>query len=271
MASLDEGKPKKSKRSSSKKRSYSIADGPVIFENLSAAVIAEQLTLREWDLFRGIPDSDFLNKVWLQKPPPSNNVLVQLVNNFNLISLWVASEIVKTEDLKERVQVLKKFVNVCDFLFELGNFNGLMEIVAGLSMSAVQRLGKTWSFAGSGTKSTFERFSNIMVTKLNFQTYRHALSNVKLPALPYVGVLLRDLIFIEEGNPQTLSNGFFNFDRIHLLGKFILDIQRYKFTSYDIPVSPPIQNYFSSLKPLQDEELYQASVAVEKDHDSTLP
>lgn len=268
MGSADDTKSKKGKRLSMKKRSRanSVADGEACFDTLTAADIAEQLTLREWELFRIIPDSDFLDKTWLQKPAPLNNALVQMIDHFNLVSLWVASEIVNTEDLKDRANALKKFTSVCDLLFELGNFNGLMEVVAGLSLGCVQRLHKTWSLAGSGPKAIYEKFCNIMTTKQNFQTYRHALSATKPPAVPYVGVLLKDLIFLEEGNPLRLPNGFFNFDRIHLLGRLLLEIQKYKRISYDIPVLLHVQAFFASIRPPDnDDVLYEASIAVEND------
>jgi hypothetical protein len=265
----EDTKAKKGKRLSTKKRSRanSVADGEACFDTLTAADIAEQLTLREWELFRVIPDEEFLEKTWLVRPPPAHSLLAKMIDHFNVISMWVASEIVNTEDLKDRANALKKFIQVCDLLFELGNFNGLMEVVAGLSLGCVQRLHKTWSLAGSGLKSTFEKFSHIMTTKQNFQTYRHALSGTKLPAVPYVGVLLRDLIFIEEGNPLRLANGFFNFDRISLLGRLMLEIQQFKRVSYDIPVLPNVQAFFASLKALDnDDALYSASMAAENDH-----
>lgn len=268
----EDTKTKKGKRLSTKKRSRanSVADGEASFDTLTAADIAEQLTLREWELFRVIPEAEFLEKTWLSKPPPAFSPLIKMIDHFNLISMWVASEIVNTEDLKDRANALKKFIQVCDLLFELGNFNGLMEVVAGLSLGCVQRLHKTWSLAGSGLKSTFEKFSHIMTTKQNFQTYRHALSGTKLPAVPYVGVLLRDLIFIEEGNPLKLSNGFFNFDRIMLLGRLMLEIQQFKRVCYDIPVLPNVQAFFTSLKPMDnDDALYNASMAAENDHNDS--
>lgn len=267
----DESKAtKKGKRLSTKKRSRanSIADGDACFDSLAAADIAEQLTLREWELFRIIPESEYLDKVWLQRPPPSNSPLVRMIDHFNIVSMWVAEEIVNTEDLKDRVNALKKFLTVCELLFELGNFNGLMEVIAGLSLGCVQRLHKTWSLAGSGPKAVFERFSNIMTTKQNFQSYRHALSATKMPAVPYVGVILRDIVFLEEGNPLKLPNGFFNFDRIQLLGRLMLEITRFKRTAYDIPSLPQVQAFFAKLKsPENDDALYAASLAAEHDND----
>jgi hypothetical protein len=271
----DSKSSKKGKRLSTKKRSRanSVADGEACFDTLTAADIAEQLTLREWELFRIIPESEFLDKTWLMKPIVAGSQLVQMIDHFNIISLWVASEIVNIEDLKDRANALKKMISVCDLLFELGNFNGLMEVVAGLTMGCVQRLHRTWSLAGSGPKATYEKFSHIMTTKQNFQTYRHALTTTKLPAVPYLGVFLRDIVFIEEGNPLRLPNGFFNFDRISLLGRLIMDIQKYKHISYDIPVLPTVQTFFANLKPLDsDDSLYEASMAAENDHvDASAP
>lgn len=270
----EDTKSKKSgKRLSSKKRSRanSVADGEASFDTLTAADIAEQLTLREWEMFRVIPESDFLDKVFNMKPPPPNNALTTMVEHFNMLSMWVAAEIVHTEDLKDRANVLKKFGTVCEMLFDLGNFNSLMAIVAGLTLGCVQRLRQTWSVAGSSVKQSYERFFHIMSTKHNFQSYRHALSITKLPAVPYLGVYFRDIVFIEEGNPLKLPNGMFNFDRIQLLGRLMLEISRFKRIPYDIPVLPAVQAYFAQIKTYDDEELYAASFACESDsHDGIM-
>ena len=54
------------------------------------------------------------------------------------------TEIVNQEDPKNRVNTLKHFISVVNHLMTLNNFNGCMEIIAGLGNSAVNRMKKTW-------------------------------------------------------------------------------------------------------------------------------
>lgn len=67
-----------------------------------------------------------------------------MIKRFNLVSSWVATEIVKTEKMADRVVKVKKFLNIARRCHEIGNFNGIMEVLAGLQNSAIYRLKKTF-------------------------------------------------------------------------------------------------------------------------------
>ena len=48
-------------------------------------------------------------------------------------------------DLTQRVQVLKRFIDVIKECYELNNFFSTFTLVSGLNLSPVQRLKKTWA------------------------------------------------------------------------------------------------------------------------------
>jgi RasGEF domain len=60
-----------------------------------------------------------------------------MINRSNSIPYWVATEIVQRDNLEKRVAVLRKFIYIADHCRALCNFNGLMEILSGLNMTAV--------------------------------------------------------------------------------------------------------------------------------------
>lgn len=70
--------------------------------------------------------------------------IVAMIKRFNLVSTWVATEIVNTEKLTDRVMKVKKFLNIAKMCRDIGNFNGIMEILAGLQNSSIHRLKRTW-------------------------------------------------------------------------------------------------------------------------------
>lgn len=233
--------PSKSKRSGRSKKINYLNNEQMHFSSISPENFAEQLTLIESELFKEIQESDLLEKVWLSKNPPKNNPLCLMINLFNRISIWCASEIVSVQDLKERVNMLRKFISIAEHCYELKNFNALMALTASMNLTAVQRLEKTWSLVGNSYKSSFDKFTNLMSTKQNFQNYRSLLNNTKLPLVPYLGVFLRDLTFIDEGNSDYFESGLINFDKLILMGNFIVDIKYYQkvciyFKSYIIQI-----------------------------------
>lgn len=54
-----------------------------------------------------------------------------------------------------------------------------------------------------------DMLEGVMSCDFSWRAYRTAIHEAKPPCLPYIGVYLQDLIFIEEGNPGTLF--FLNF------------------------------------------------------------
>lgn len=116
------------------------------------------------------------------------------------------------------------------------------------------------------SRASFERMSNLVSTKQNFQSYRGALAGARPPALPYIGVYLRDLIFIEEANPGRLESGLINFDKIHLEGKVILEVRKHQKERYlQIKPAPNIHDFLRSVSPMTEDELFSQSLRVEPD------
>ena len=68
--------------------------------------------------------------------------------------------------------MIEFFIDVAKECINIGNFNSLMAIIAGLSMSSIQRLKKTWA------KVNTEKFSMLehqMNPSSNFGSYRSSL------------------------------------------------------------------------------------------------
>jgi hypothetical protein len=64
---------------------------------------------------------------------------------FNQISNWVATVFVTTENLKQRVKILKKFIDIADHLRAMGNYNGFMEVFSALQRGPCRRLNKAFA------------------------------------------------------------------------------------------------------------------------------
>ncbi len=85
------------------------------------------------------------NLSWAKKDKETKapNILGMILR-FNKVSMWVKNTIVTTENLKSRTEAVVKFIEVAERLRAMNNFNGIMEILAGLRSAAVHRLKKTW-------------------------------------------------------------------------------------------------------------------------------
>jgi hypothetical protein len=225
--SVHPGRSRKGSISKKNSKEKTILSDAFTFKDIGVTEFAEQLTWMEFEIFRKIADTELLDVAWVRAKEKAPNVL-KMVDMFNKISYWVATQILSESDVKERTWTIRRFINIAEKLFELNNFQSLMEVVAGLSMTAVERLKRSWAGLSSKEKGIFERLCRLLNTKNNFQSYRNTLCKVKLPALPYIGVVLRDFIYIDEGNAEKVENGMINFDKLYLNGLQLYELHRYQ-------------------------------------------
>ena len=67
-----------------------------------------------------------------------------LIDRFNNVSRWVATEIVLAPNHRQRISVLRRFIRLAEEFLAINNFNSLLEVLAGLNLAPVQRLKRTW-------------------------------------------------------------------------------------------------------------------------------
>jgi hypothetical protein len=227
--------------------------------------IARQLTLLEHQRFRDLPRCEFVRQGWNKKDGKSPSI-VSCIKKFNEISYWVAAEIVFCANAKQRVTVVKRMIQVANKCLAFNNFNTVMEIIAGLHMSSIQRLKKTWKALSSKYMAIFEEITKFIATEGNYRNYRLALSKVELPANPYLGVFLRDLTFIEDGNPDFVEDdSLMNFEKMRMISNVLSTISKYQKVPYNFEPVPVIQDYIinGTAVNLSDSALHKYSLLCE--------
>ncbi len=117
--------------------------------NIEPEILARQLCLIEFDLYSALQPKEFLNQAWNKgtvevKNQNAPNIRLMIANS-NKITMWVATEICQCKDLNLRAEVVNRFIRVAKALYDLNNFNGLVEVLSGFGISAVNRLNKTWA------------------------------------------------------------------------------------------------------------------------------
>jgi hypothetical protein len=107
-------------------------------------------------------------------------------------------------------------------LFNLNNFNGLMEIIAGLNFSSVKRLTPAWAKVSSKDRKVFEKLASRMAIHSNYKAYRQLFQKRAAPKLPYFAVILRDLMFVQVPIAHAYTTAHM---RTHALAHTDLSIQ----------------------------------------------
>ncbi len=116
------------------------------FIDIDPVEFARQITIIDSLTFKDIRPKECLDQGWekANKHERSPNIC-RMIKNTNDLTMWVASSIVKCEDIKARVNLIRYFVNVANACRDLNNFNAITAFVAGLTMGPVFRMTKTWT------------------------------------------------------------------------------------------------------------------------------
>ncbi|XP_058855092.1 ras-specific guanine nucleotide-releasing factor 1-like isoform X1 [Acipenser ruthenus] len=235
------------------------------FDNHSALEIAEQLTLLDHLVFKGIPYEEFFGQGWM-KPDKNERTpyIMKTTKHFNHISNLIASEILRSEDVNVRVTAVEKWVAVADICRCLHNYNAVLEITSSLNRSAIFRLKKTWLKVSKQTKALIDKLQKLVSSEGRFKNLREALKNCDPPCVPYLGMYLTDLAFIEEGTPNYTEDGLVNFSKMRMISHIIREIRQFQQTAYKVEHQPKTTEYLLDSSAVLDEEsLYEASLRIE--------
>ena len=235
----------------------------------SPKVLAQQITLLDYEVFKSIPIVEFLHQNWTSKqiPPPAANLLL-LIDRFNLTSSWVATELVKvTKDKALRIRVLAHMIGVANELLGLHHFNGVFAVMGGLSSAPISRLKETWAGLPQKPRDIYAKLQNVIETSKNFENYRKLINSATF-AIPYMGLVLQDLTFIEDGNQNIIpGTDLINFHKFLMLGEKLQWIetmqQNCPIRPEDQKPDPPVRDYLVHYQTFGEDETYHASLMCE--------
>ncbi|XP_052266560.1 ras-GEF domain-containing family member 1B-like isoform X2 [Dreissena polymorpha] len=202
--------------------------------------LAEQLTHIELERLSQIGPEEFVqafSKEETSKTVPvyrdmkKTHNLEAYVQWFNRLSYLVASEICSHLKKKNRVRLVEYFIDVAKECINIGNFNSLMAIIAGMNMNPVSRLKKTWAKVN---KTKFGILELQMDPSNNFGSYRSCMKAAMWRAqgatdarekivIPFFSLFVKDIYFLNEGCPNRFENGNINFEKFWQMAKHISD------------------------------------------------
>nr|XP_057926915.1 ras-specific guanine nucleotide-releasing factor 2 isoform X2 [Doryrhamphus excisus] len=235
------------------------------FESLSAMELAEQITLLDHIVFRSIPYEEFLGQGWMKFDKTERTPFIMKTSqHFNDMSNLVASQIMTHTDVGSRASSIEKWVAVADICRCLNNYNGVLEITSALNRSAIYRLKKTWAKVSKQTKALMDKLQKTVSSEGRFKNLRETLKNCNPPCVPYLGMYLTDLAFIEEGTPNFTEEGLVNFSKMRMISHIIREIRQFQQTPYRIEHQVKVTQYLLDKTLIMDEDtLYDLSLKIE--------
>ncbi len=146
----------------------------------------------------------------------------------------------------------------------LNNFNGLLEILAGLNNVAVSRLKHIWKQVSDEHRQKLAEFDELMSLKHNRRNYRELLDSINSkPCVPYLGAFLTDLLYLDEANPTEIKPGLINVEKLQMMGRTIHMLHNFQCTPYAIEPNAMVQQFLLEQREIVDDEiLYKQSLQI---------
>ena len=125
-------------------------------------------------------------------------------------------------------------------------------------------------------RATFNELTDFINPKSNYKNYRAKLSAHVGPVVPYMGVWLSDLTFIDDGNPKLIlpssplsdNHRLVNFDKCRMVSKCLRTIHSTQLAQYKLPGNKEIQELIMECHApgasLSESDAYKCCLACEK-------
>lgn len=216
--------------------------------------LARQFTIIESKLFCDIQPEELLALEWTKKfDSKAINVKAMSKLSTDLANL-VADTILQLEDAKKRAVMIKHWIKIAAKCLELNNYDSLMAIICSLNSSMVMRLKRTWDLVSAKTKIRLEELKAITDVGRNYAVLRQRLHDHVAPCIPFVGIYLTDLTFVDVGNGTTRqlpgesgsdSMSVINFDKHMKTAKIIGQLQSFQ-VPYRLVAIPEMQEWMET-------------------------
>ncbi|KAJ7987722.1 hypothetical protein DPEC_G00329440 [Dallia pectoralis] len=134
------------------------------------------------------------------------NTVEDLVTRFNEVSSWVTWLILTAGSMEEKREVFSHLVHVAKSCWNMGNYNAVMEFLAGLRSRKVLKM---WQFMDQSDIETIRSLKDAMAQHESSSEYKKVVSRAlnipRCKVVPFCGVFLKELSEALDGAASIIS------------------------------------------------------------------
>lgn len=265
---------------------------PTLILAFPDAVIAEQLTRIETELFVRLVPYHCLGSLWSQRDKKGREgqcwSVRATVRQFNRLATTVLASCLWNTRLRshQRARLLEKWISVAEECRVRKNFSSLYAIVSALQSNPIHRLRRSWQHTDRESVRRYEELAEIFSDKDNYSQSRELLKeegtskfsnldnrlNNKYTSksspqgtVPYLGLFLTDLTMLDTAVKDRLENGYINFDKRRREFEVLAQIRLLQSSCKNsfFLTDPVFQRWYHSVPALSEADSYRLSNEIE--------
>ncbi|XP_051563263.1 ral guanine nucleotide dissociation stimulator-like [Myxocyprinus asiaticus] len=271
---------------------------PIEFLSFSPALVAEQLTVMDAELFKRVVPYNCLGGIWSQRDKKGKEHLASTIRatvaQFNSVADAVIVTCLSNSALAplQRAKLIEQWIEVAKRCRILKSFSSLKAILSALQSTAIHRLKKTWDEVSRESYHTFQELSVTFSQDKNYALSRKLLieegtsktailkmnqkeaqrkhqqqrdMGVMYGTVPYLGTFLTDLVMLDTALKDHLENGLINFEKRRKEFEVIAQIRLLQLTCsyYHFTQNQHFTEWFRRLETLTETDSYSLSCETE--------
>ena len=222
--------------------------------NFKSVEIAQYLTCESYQLYSNIPESELYNKNFDRKDKNLKSPNIKKIfERYDKLTYFIIEDICSYDNANERVDAIEKWIRVAYKCFELKNFSDLIMLNTLFCHYLLKKkLKKTWAKLSKKALNNLDKFNRFCSADQCYKKIRNEIFRSKGPYIPYIAILLKQLIYIEEKKYMTNNN--INVMKLVEINKTIEKF--FEFKKYKYPFDKPKNlEVLSNIYPKNVEEI----------------
>ena len=245
-------------RSMEDKRASSVDWKKVNIMKLNPTAVAEELFIKNHELLSEIPTREFLFQRWTKshKLQSAPNILY-CMQQLNATSQWFSSQILAGIKAQDQCDRLMKVIDIAQASLAVRDYHTLLNIISTLNTACMSKIKNAWALLPSNYNKKWEDICVVMNPLGNWKYYRAVTQDAQRSFVPFIGVLLTDMLMVDQGNETYNADGMVNVGKMNMLHSTLQTF--ITFRKFEVPYeSRPELAFLHHLEvDTTDDELYR--------------